>query len=271
MKVALRDDDTSYFTSPEMLQRVYKRIWDRVPVSLAVVPFEMGYVRKGIPETHWHSGQAFPLEQNAELTSFLREEVAAGRISILLHGYHHQDYPNGYEFEVGPDLERKVVEGRTYLERLFGLRVRTFVPPHNALSRQGLLAVSRARLNILGSFLSFRPRYRPVEWRTAVNYLRVWWFRRRTGRTRHDPMIYPFSLRYARHSEFGCHLLIAGTTLDDLVRSFDEARRFGGDFCLATHHWEIDERLAGILTDFLAYVDRRPNVQFVHADRLFEG
>ena len=49
MKVALRDDDTCYFTSPETLERVYHDVWDRVPVCLATVPFAIGYERHGIP------------------------------------------------------------------------------------------------------------------------------------------------------------------------------------------------------------------------------
>ena len=61
MKVALRDDDTCYFTSPETLERVYHDVWDRLPVCLATVPFAIGYERKGIPEEHWHSGESFPL------------------------------------------------------------------------------------------------------------------------------------------------------------------------------------------------------------------
>jgi len=31
MKFAIRDDDTSYFTSPEQIERVYGDIWTDVP------------------------------------------------------------------------------------------------------------------------------------------------------------------------------------------------------------------------------------------------
>ena len=65
MKVAIRDDDACYFTAPGSLERVYHDVWDRVPVCLATVPFAIGYERSGIPREHWHSGQAFPLEQKA--------------------------------------------------------------------------------------------------------------------------------------------------------------------------------------------------------------
>ena len=77
MKVAIRDDDTCYFTAPETLERVYHDVWDRVPVCLATVPFAIGYERTGIPREHWHSGEAFPLERNAELVAYLRQCAGA--------------------------------------------------------------------------------------------------------------------------------------------------------------------------------------------------
>ena len=49
MKVAIRDDDTCYFTTPDALERVYGDVWDRVPVCLATVPFAIGYEQPGIP------------------------------------------------------------------------------------------------------------------------------------------------------------------------------------------------------------------------------
>src|ERR1700693_2939078 len=114
MKIALRDDDTCYFTAPDLLERVYGDVWDRIPVCLATVPFAIGYERAGIPPEHWHSGEAFALERNAGLVSSLKQLVASGRATIALHGYTHQDFPDGYEFQAAPDPERRVTEGRSY-------------------------------------------------------------------------------------------------------------------------------------------------------------
>ena len=100
------------------------------------------------------------------------------------------------------------------------------------------------------------------------NYARIMAHRRRTGRGRHDRLIYPWPLRYNRHAEFGCQPLVPRTTLDELLSAFEEARRFGGDFCLATHYWEIDDRLAGMLDAFIAHADRA-GVTWVPADELF--
>jgi hypothetical protein len=271
MRIALRDDDTCYFTSPAELERVYADVWDRIPVCLATVPFAVGYPRAGIPESEWHSGRRFPLEENTELVAWLRRRLAEGRITVALHGYTHEDYADGFEFQAAPDLERRVVEGREYLERVLGVPVRLFVPPHNALSKRGLAAVSRAGLNVLGSFLSFRPSNRPWDRRTFSNWRRIQQFRRATARDRSDRLIYPHALRFDRHAEFGCHGLIPTTTFDELAAALAEARRFDGDFCLATHYWEVDDAIKRVLTRFLDHAEQLADVRFVPADALFEA
>lgn len=269
MKVALRDDDTCYFTAPETLERVYHDVWDRLPVCLATVPFAIGYERKGIPQQHWRDGVAFPIEQNTALVPFLREQIGKGRVSIALHGYTHQDYPNGYEFQAAPDPERRVTEGLAYLRSTLTQDISLFVPPHNALSKRGMAAVSAEGLNLLGSFLSFRPSMRTWDSRTLQNWWRIRSYRAATGRSKRDQFVYPHVLRYTRHAEFGCHSLIPGTTVDQLMAGFEEARRAGGDFCIATHYWEVDAAIKDVLLRVLDRIERVPGVQFVKAEKLF--
>ena len=57
--------------------------------------------------------------------------------------------------------------------------------------------------------------------------------------------------------------------LHELARGFDEARALGGHFCLATHHWEIDETMGGVLRRFLNHAAGFPDVRFVAAEDLF--
>jgi hypothetical protein len=83
-------------------------------------------------------------------------------------------------------------------------------------------------------------------------------------------LVYPFPLRYKNHAEFGCHLLLPWTKADDLVAGFEEARRFGGDFCLATHYWEIDDHMAEVLRIIVEHA-RHAGAHFVPADALFES
>ena len=269
MKFALRDDDACYFTAPGELERVYQDVWDRVPVCLATVPFAIGYERAGIPRAHWTSGEAFPLERNGELVSALHEWLANRRVTVALHGYTHQDFPAGYEFQAAPDPERRVRDGLRYLRTLLKTNISIFVPPHNALSKRGLAAVGAAGLNILGSFLSFRPSMRPWDAKTPANWWRVRRFRAATGRAKSDRFVYPHVLRYACHAEFGCHSLVPGTTLQELVTGFEEARQAGGDFCLATHYWEVSDAMKNVMLGLVDHASRYRDVRFVAAEELF--
>jgi hypothetical protein len=271
MKIALRDDDTSYFTAPERLEAVYHDVWDRLPVTLAVVPHAMGFADKAIPEKYWRAGRAFPLEENPAIVSGLRELTKSGRVTIAQHGFTHEDFPGGHEFQAAPDVEVRLARGRAYLEQLLGVRIELFVPPHNALSKRGLAAVDAAGLHLLGSFLSFRPSMRPWDRRTLANWWRVRTYRSAMGRGKSDRLIYPHVLRYGGHGEFGCHGLIPGTTVEDLVAGFEEARRAGGHFCLATHYWEVDATLKGVLLRFLDHAAAVPGVEFAAAERLFDA
>lgn len=269
MKVAVRDDDTCYFTAPAALEQVYGTIWQTVPICLATIPFAKGYRSPAVPREYWESGEAFALERNETLVSALREHLAGGRVTIAQHGFTHEDFPGGWEFQAAPDPERRVREGRSYLQNLLGAPIGVFVPPHNALSKRALAAVADAGLNLLGSFLSFHPRHRRWDDRTLSNWWRIRRFRAATGRSRADRMVYPFPLRYRTHAEFGCHSLVPGTTREELKRGFDEARKLGGDFCVATHYWEVDDTLKGVLTDVLDYASRHADVRFVKAEELF--
>jgi hypothetical protein len=76
-------------------------------------------------------------------------------------------------------------------------------------------------------------------------------------------------LRYSKHSEFGCHSLIPGTTVEELMAGFEEARRAGGDFCIATHYWEVDQAMKDVLMRVLDRIERVPDVKFVKVEALF--
>lgn len=230
MYFAIRDDDTCYFTRPDELEANYGRVWHRCPVSLAVVPFHGCTVSGALPREHWQGDAIFPIGDNADLVKFLREQIAAKRVHIVLHGYSHKSEPGGHEFVAGEDLERKVAVGKRYLEQLFNVPIRVFVPPHTALSRRGWAAVVNNGLSICGRV---GLRSRKVD-AAGVGYLllRRWW---RTFRK----CEYPFPFRYRSHSEMECHELTPKTSLDALRRSLALCQKWNGYFCLATHYWEF--------------------------------
>jgi hypothetical protein len=234
MYFCIRDDDTSYFTSPDELEREYRDITNDGPVSLAIIPFCRAGKSRGLPPEYRERWSIHPLEDNKSLVKYLRRGIAAGRYEAMLHGYHHDEAMNQREFVDGFDLERKVREGKRYLEDLLDTTIRVFVPPHNAIGRSGLDAVRRERLH-LGGVAGVRHGWRwssPVTWK-------VWWRLRRWRMNGHAGI--PWTLDLADHKE------LAGTPVTPLsifkqnVRRLEEANSIDGVFCVATHYWELVE------------------------------
>ncbi len=268
MDFVIRDDDTCYFTQPGQLARIYDPFWDKIPVSLAVVPFQACIKSGNVPREFWDGDDIFPIGENRELVTFLKEQIERGRVSIMLHGYSHKIYEDGYEFEVGDNLSEKVGEGKEYLERLFGVKITAFVAPNNALSRKGLQAMVENGLNLAGYFLLRPSKGRPGPWHIMA------YLRRRLPRWRSGTRdYYPFVLRFRYHAELPTRALMPSTRLEDLYRFIEIARRYDGVFCLATHYWEVNEhpQMRDVLWRFLDYVDRDPAVGCRTADEVLSG
>jgi len=271
MRFALVDHDANYFTKPEGLQNVYGEIWDRIPISLAVVPFHACTKTGAIPPEYWAGDRVFPIGENKELVDFLKKKIRERKVSILMHGYGHRNYEKGYEFEAGDDLYEKVKEGKRYLEGIFGVKIKTFVPPHNSLSKEGMKAVTSNKLNIVGS-LSFAPSKRPFEAKYIFNLFRRKLFQLTTG-----ILTYPTILEFKTHRELACFSLIPSTRMEELVRAFEVVERYEANFCLATHHWEMDAKTKNgykktqreIFGEFLKFVEGKNGVVFSTIDELF--
>ena len=262
MKIAIRDDDTCYFTSPAELERVYGDVWQRVPVCLATVPFAVGYQRAGIPESEWHSGRAL---------SARRESGAGGVASgadrrAARHGRAARLHARGLPGRIRVSGGARSRSARRRRARVSRARARRADPRVRAAAQRAVEARPRRRraragLDVLGSFLSFRPSNRPWDRRDAGELVAhstvptrdraARAASRSSIRTRCDTGVTPSSAVTASFRR---------TTLEQLIAGLEEARRFGGDFCLATHYWEVDARLKDILLRFLDYAERVPDV-----------
>src|SRR5262245_31613378 len=180
MYFCIRDDDTSFFTSPDDLEHAYGEISQWGPVSLAVVPFHCAGTSKAIPENFRGRWSVHPLHENRALVDYLRRGISDGRFEIMLHGYHHDEQSGCPEFSYGIDLARKVIHGRKYLEDLLGTFVRVFVPPHNAIGRTGLCAIVEANLH-LGCTAGIRSGWSLTSQRTWTTWLQLRNWRRNGG------------------------------------------------------------------------------------------
>jgi hypothetical protein len=231
----IRDDDTSFFSTPEDLERAYPRNMLGGPVSLAVIPFCRAGRSKGVPEKYRKTWSVHPLDENRSLVEYLRKEITAGRYEAMLHGYYHDERETREEFESGRDLARRIVDGQKYLEDLLGVRIRAFVAPRNTIGRQGLKAIAKAGLHLAGvaGVRSGWHLYSLTTWRTWLQ-LRRW---RKSG-----GLGVPWVLNLGDHRE------IAGNPVTPLSRSavntaaFQHALNRGKVFCAATHYWELGVR-----------------------------
>ena len=265
MKFAIRDDDTNYFTKPADLERAYKGIWNICQVSLAVVPFHASTKSGSIPSKYWRDNKTFPIGNNRPLVAFLKKKIREKKVSIMLHGYSHKNYSGGPEFVAGDNLYEKAKEGKAYLEKLFGVKIKTFVPPHNRLSEEGRQAVARAGMNI-ASHEPFYPWIRPLNYSLMVK--KSFYFIKTAQFLNYSSRFYPFILDFKDHKELQCSPLVPSTSLEQLKRHFLLALNTNGVFCLNTHYWELDKKLKKKLDDFLRWT-KTYSPRYVPTDQLF--
>ena len=231
MHFCIRDDDTSFFTSPEELEQVYGEVSRLGPISLAVVPFQRAGTSQGVPERFRGRWSVHPLHDNQPLVDYLRAGISMGRFEIMLHGYHH-DEPHGRpEFESGQHLAQRVADGRTYLEELLGTTIRVFVPPRNTIGRHGLRAVALAGLH-LGGTAGVRCGWSPLSRQTWSLWRRLRRWRKGGG------LGVPWVLDLGDHREIAGNPVTPVALIEYNEAVFESALAMGGVFCAATHYWE---------------------------------
>jgi len=265
MKFLIRDDDVNYFTKPEDLELIYRNIWQKCPISFSIVPFQTGVISNAIPEEYWQSDKIFPIGENQKLVNFLDQKNREGKIAILLHGFSHKDYPEGPEFVAGKDLERKVKEGKEYLEKIFNLKIIAFVPPHNSFSKEGFEATINNHLNIVGI-----PHFRRFGRLKNKNY----WipFLKKLCYKIFYQSSYPYVLNFANHKEVGFYTVSPSADYDKLIKVFNFIRKKNGVFILSTHYWEIkkDEKTREKFYNFWKYIQKFPDINFLSINELFK-
>ncbi len=87
MRFAIRDDDTSFFTKPEELEKAYDFVQEG-PISLSVVPCTVPHHEKGVlPYGEGIPFGYYPVGDNSELVDYLRHNR---NYDLMLHGYTHE-------------------------------------------------------------------------------------------------------------------------------------------------------------------------------------
>jgi len=176
---AIRDDDVSYFTSPEKLEKIYKSAWDMgFKVSFAAIPMHKGTNNLNIPPEFRNTGKYYPINQNKELVEYLKAKISEGKADIMQHGFCHTENSNlpalKFDLEKGlllgyngqktdlskysefhgadeKDVSSKIKKGKIILEETFGVPIKVFVSPQELLTKHLWMALWKNNLNYCGS------------------------------------------------------------------------------------------------------------------------
>ena len=263
MKFAIRDDDTNYLTKPEDIERIYGDIWDVVPISLAVVPFV--YTKKDIaPYKYWSKSKEYPIGENKKLVAFLKGKIKDGKISLMLHGYNHKIYKGRSEFEAGDNLFERTKEGKEYLESIFDIKIRCFVPPYNRISYEGLNAIIENGLNLVTGYPISPIGYYIRDPSEADILLKQLYYRL------YHRSKYPHLIEHKKYRELLCTTLTANTSLEQLKNSMELARKEDGVFCIATHIDEMCNWMKWKLDYIINLVKEYGNTEFCSVNKIFE-
>ena len=231
IKIAIRDDDTNFFTDSDDLLNVYSEIND-VPISLAVIPYVSGDNGE-CPESKNIGQDKFYIDKNIELVKFLKEMVKTGRYEILLHGMTHE-YKNICSVKTPEMINRAkdvnlcsdVLKAKKYLEVLFSCSISTFVAPNNAITTSGVNAVVNAGMNFSGIITYKKDRTLSIPY--FKNYIVRWIFRIFEG------VQYPGVLDYKTHFEINACSIYS---YEYLIKMYSICKRKNLPLVINTHYW----------------------------------
>ena len=169
--VCLRDDDTNFFTTVDELQNGYGNFWGKLPVTLAVIPFEHGSERKimdydlekekFVKLRNWQKNasveelsqyhKVFPIGDNKELIAELKKLAEEKKVEIAQHGVFHRYNEHGAELYVDETAYTAIRDGKEYLEKVFSVPIKTFIPPSNTIDEGCLRYVKHLNMNLFCS------------------------------------------------------------------------------------------------------------------------
>ena len=151
----IRDDDINFFTSPEMLDKIYQEVFAMgIPTNLSVVPYvktnieikNNAYTKFDglkyepfIPREYQDQNLHFAIHENCELIEFLHG--AKEFLEIIQHGFSHS--PNEFSSLNVNEMKMKIIEGRKILTQAFNETPKFFSAAYDGYSPISLSLLKR--------------------------------------------------------------------------------------------------------------------------------
>jgi len=250
----IRDDDISYFTTPQELEKVWSKWYGKVNILFAVTPFMVEkeeYEIKGREFSEHQLGKKeFDISENNELIEYIKELLDKGYIRLGLHGYNHRYIIENNnliaEYDINDEmiLYEKSLRAKVYLEKLFDAKIEIFVPPDNAVNRSAIKALSKSGFNKV--LRAFPIKY--IDTKFSFNFI-CFWLKRVLFKYRYNLV---YSKTYFNGYLFEeANYLYKGQNLDVLINDYKIFKKHNLPFTIATHYWELDGDMKENLDNFL--------------------
>lgn len=282
--ICLRDDDTNFFTTVEELRTAYGQYWDKVPVTLATIPFAHGSERKifdvEIPYEkkfenlrRWEKvasadelseyHKVHPIGDNRELVDELKTLTEKGMIEIAQHGVFHRYTEFGAEL-LGDRMSFTALrDGKEYLEKVFGTKVKTLIPPGNVIDLTVVEYMNRLNMHL---FSSGRIRAKN-HWETVRTYIQ----HPESFIDKRKKTPQPLHHRYGIHY-FGSHTFEDGSDANQILNNIKNDLEICGFSALGTHyHYLLDEKNRATYHSLIESIAKIEKVQFVTANEYYNN
>lgn len=236
MKIAIRDDDTSYYTSPDELISAFSGL-EWFPISLSIVPFatanHAGTKPYGDIELH---GKYASIGENLELVSFIKEKITLGQFEIVQHGINHE-YIKDENGQWQPEtvflnrqsLSEGMQKGKMYLEEVFNMEIKTFAAASNAVTDQCAFSLDELGMNT-NSLIS-RHFDRSFSLDYLINYTKCNLFKLLTG------MRYGGILKFQYHKELTTYEFL---TYEKAMEIYRKNKKYDYPLVFYTHYWNLN-------------------------------
>ena len=235
MIFAIRDDDTSFFTSPNELVEAFKE-FDEIPISLSIVPV-----------AKYNHGNIFPygkktifrdyckIDDNNELVSYIKDKISKNKFEVLMHGIHHEykfinnEWIPEMRYLKYSEIRSQISEYRDYLQNVFEVDIDTFIAPSNIMNKDTFKVLDELGMNTMCMLSKHLDHY------MSLPYLRH--YMRRNINKIFNKFENHGIMNYTNHKE------LISYPLCDFENSWNmylKCKENNVPYVIYTHYWEIN-------------------------------
>ena len=272
--IIIRDDDLSYWTTPDEIEKVYKPFFNKkIKISFATIPFSVQMFNAGNFDTFYQTIEEKSIGENKKIVEYIKEKIDDGLVEIMLHGYNHLysfecegviktatkenleeprklnkkiNFLGEYNYQDYEILNKKTKEGKEYLEDIFKIKIKNFVPPSNQIGKVGIKAIINNNLNLSG--LIGKKYNREITIKGILTYID-----RIKFALQNRSITYPKIADYGKHKELTGYALTPSTNWDRYYKQLHYCIKNNFPFQIATHYWELENELKDKFYEIIEY------------------